>query len=72
VTEVPNGPEVGLRPVIVGVGITAKVTPLLARPPTVTTTFPVVAPVGAVTTMLAALQLVGAAGVPLKATVLAP
>jgi hypothetical protein len=45
---------------------------LLATPPTVTTTFPVVAPVGTVTTILVALQLVGVAVVPLNLTVLAP
>ena len=38
--------------------VTVKLTPLLATPPTVTSTFPVVAPVGTVTTMLVALQLV--------------
>ena len=49
-----------------------KVTPLLAVPPTVTTTFPVVAPVGTGTAMLVALQLVGVAEVPLNVTVLVP
>jgi hypothetical protein len=49
-----------------------KVTPLLACPPTVTTTFPVVAPVGTLTTIVVALQVVGAAGVPLNVTVLLP
>lgn len=49
-----------------------KVTPLLATPPTVTTTFPEVAPAGTFTTMPVALQLVGIAAVPLKVTVLAP
>ena len=38
---------------------TVKTTPLLATPPTVTTTLPVVAPVGTATTMLVALQLEG-------------
>ena len=51
---------------------TAKRTPLLAMPPTVTTTLPVVAPVGTGTTMLVVLQLVGVAVVPLKVTVLVP
>ncbi len=37
---------------------------------TVTTTFPVAAPVGTVATMLVALQLVTVAGVPLNVTVL--
>jgi hypothetical protein len=53
-------------------GGTVKLTPLLAAPPTVTTTFPVVAPLGTATAMFVALQLVGVAGVPLKATVLVP
>src|SRR5271169_2474538 len=52
--------------------VTVKLTPLLATPPTVTTTFPVVAPVGTGTTMLAALQLVDAAVVPLNETVFVP
>src|SRR5262249_39202069 len=51
---------------------TVKLTPLLANPFTVTTTLPVVAPAGTGTTMLVADQLVGVAGVPLKATVLFP
>jgi len=47
---------------------------LLATPPTVTITLPVVAPAGTGTTTLAALQLelVGVAVVPLKVTVLLP
>src|SRR5438132_10014029 len=48
---------------------TVKFTPLLAIPPTVTTTLPVVAPLGADATMLVALQLVVLAVVPLKVTV---
>ena len=53
--------------------VTAKLTPLLATPPTVTITFPVVAPVGTVATTLVALQLVTVvAGVPLNVTVLLP
>src|SRR5260370_42057123 len=51
---------------------TVNVTPLLVWAPTTTTTFPVVAPAGTGTTMLVALQLVGAADVPLKVTVLVP
>lgn len=72
VIEVPTGPEVGLRLVILGGTSTVKGTPLLAKPPTVTTTFPVVAPLGTGTTMLVALQLVGVARVPLNVTVLVP
>src|SRR6267142_154629 len=52
--------------------VTVKATPLLATPPTDTTTLPVVAPVGTGTTMLALLQLVGVAAVPLNVIVLVP
>src|SRR5436189_268199 len=72
VTAVPTGPDVGLSVMIDGGTVTVKGTPLLARPPTVTTTFPVVAPVGTGTVRLVALQLVGVANVPLNATVLVP
>jgi hypothetical protein len=51
---------------------TVKFIPLLATPPTVTTTLPDVAPVGTGATMLVALQLVGVAAVPLNVTVLVP
>src|SRR5260221_11900554 len=44
VTAVPTGPFVGDRLVTVGGTGTVKVRPLLASPPTVTTTVPVVAP----------------------------
>lgn len=47
-------------------------TPLLATPETVTTTFPVVAPVGTGTLIELAPQLEGVAAVPLKVTVLVP
>src|SRR5437660_6650605 len=67
VTDVPTNPDVGFRLVMLGAGtVTVKLTPLLATPPTVTTTFPVVAPVGTGTTMLVALQLVGVAVIPLN------
>ena len=49
-----------------------KFEPLLAWPPTVTTTLPVVAPAGTGTRMVVAFQLVGVAVVPLNVTVLAP
>jgi len=52
--------------------ITVKRIPLLAKPPTVTTTLPVVAPLGTGTTMLVLLQLVGAAPMPLNVRVLVP
>jgi hypothetical protein len=74
VTDVPTGPDVGLTLEIAGGGgVTVKLTPLLALlgdPPMLTTTFPVVAPLGTGTTMLVALQLVGVAATPLKVTVL--
>ena len=73
VTAVPTIPDVGLRVVIVGAGTeTVNAEPLLATPPTFTTTFPVVAPVGTVVAMLVALQVVIVAAVPLKVTVLVP
>jgi Na+-transporting methylmalonyl-CoA/oxaloacetate decarboxylase beta subunit len=72
-TEVPTTPDVGDRLVILGVGATVKLTPLLALPPTVTTTLPVVAPVGTVTFIEVAPQLViVVAVVVLNFTVLVP
>ncbi len=53
-------------------GTTEKFTPLLDAPPTLTTTFPVLAAAGTGTTMLVELQLVGVAAVPLNVTVLEP
>ena len=51
--------------------VTVKSTPLLETPETVTTTFPVVAPLGTGITTLVALQLVAVpAGMALKVTVL--
>jgi len=74
VIGVPTDPVVGFKLVIVGDEpvVTVKLTPLLAKPPTVTTTFPVVAPLGTVVAMLVALQLVTVAEVWLKVTVLVP
>ncbi len=73
VTEVPTSPCPGSMLIMLGVGTpTVKLTPLLATPPNVTTTLPVVAPAGTVTAMLVALQLVGVAAVPLNVTVLDP
>jgi hypothetical protein len=72
VTDAATAPLVGERLVTVAVGTTVKLTPLLATPPTVTTTLPVVAPAGTGATMLVADQLVGVAAVPLKVTVLVP
>jgi hypothetical protein len=63
----------GLMVTVIGAAVvTVKLTPLLAAPPTVTTTFPVVAPLGTATAMLVALQLVGVPAVPLNVTVLVP
>ena len=73
VTAAPTTPDVGFRVVIVGAGsVTVKVEPLLATPPTVTTTLPVVAPVGTEVAMVVALQVVTVAAVPLNVTVLVP
>jgi hypothetical protein len=72
VTAVATGPLVGERLVSVGATVTVYVSALLARPLTVTTTLPVVAPDGTGTTMLVACQVVGVAAVPLKVTVLVP
>src|SRR5229473_1355328 len=73
VTDVPTAPVVGFKlPMLGAVAATVKLTPLLATPPTVTTTFPLVAPAGTGATMLVAPQLVGVAAVPLNVTVLVP
>lgn len=70
VTAVPAGPEAGVRLEITGG--TVKRIPLLVWPPTVTITFPLVAPAGTVTVMLVADHAVGVAVVPLNLTVLVP
>src|SRR5262249_58081101 len=54
VTDVATGPLVGDRLVTLGATVTVKLTPLLASPPTVTTTLPVVPPDGTATTLLVA------------------
>jgi hypothetical protein len=72
VTEAPTAPEVSERLVMLGVARMVKLFPLLAVPETVTTTFPVVAPVGTVTTILLAPQFDTVAVVPLNLTVLLP
>src|SRR5262245_8267974 len=72
VTAAPTAPLVGDSDVIVAVGTTVNATPLLATPPTVTTTFPVVALLGTVVTMLVADHDVGVAVTPLNFTVLVP
>ena len=71
--DVLTDADVDDRPVIVGAGtVTMKVRPLLAAPPTVTKTLPVVAPLGTVAVILVALQLVTEAAFPLKLTALVP
>jgi hypothetical protein len=72
VTEVPTGPELGAMPVMPNV--TVKITPLLGRSPTDTTTFafPALTPTGTGTVILESLQVVGVATKELKSTVLAP
>lgn len=55
VTGVPAGPDVGFKLVIV-TGVTVKFTVLLVKPPTVTTTGPVVAPLGTDTVMPVSIQ----------------
>lgn len=71
VTAVPTPPDVGDK--VVMVGAATNCSPLLAIPFTVTTTFPVVTPEGAGSTILAALQLVGVpVTCPLNVTMLVP
>ena len=72
VTCVPATPEFGDTLDITGYVITVKFKPLLATPPTVTTTLPVVAPVGTRPTIRVTLQLAGVTVAPLRVTVLDP
>jgi hypothetical protein len=72
VTDTPVPPDDGDKPVMFGTGSTVKIAALLATPPTVTITLPVVAPAGTGATILASFQLVGVAATPLKDTVLVP
>ena len=73
VTSVPTAPEVGLRPVIVGVPSTVKDDPALDTPLTVTMMLLELAPVGTTAVMEVLLQLVIEVAVtPLKVTVLEP
>jgi len=72
VTASPMWPDVGEIVEIVGVGKTVKLIPLLATPLAFTTTLPVVAPLGTVTAMLVAVQLLTVALVPLNLTVPLP
>jgi hypothetical protein len=70
-TAAPTAPDVIDWLVMLGVATTVKFTPLLLSPPTSTTTFPIVAPVGTVVTMLVVVQVVTLAVIPLNLTVLA-
>jgi hypothetical protein len=72
VTAVPTAPEVTDSLVMLGAATTVNFTPLLATPLVLTTTLPVVAPVGTVVTIEVALQLDTVASVPLNVTVLVP
>lgn len=71
-TEVPTGPLAGLKLVIVGGKVTVNSTPLLATALTVTTTFPVVAPLGTDTEILVSVHPASVTAVPLNVTVLVP
>src|SRR6185436_8171260 len=72
VTEALTAALVGDSELTVAVGTTVNVTPLLATPPTVTVTVPVVAPPGTGAAMLVADHDVGVAVTPLNFTTLAP
>jgi hypothetical protein len=72
VTKRPMLPVAGVSPMIFNPSGTLKLNALLATPFTVTTTFPVVAPVGTGTTIEPVPQVVGVAVVPLNFTVLVP
>ena len=74
VTAVPTGPLDGARLVTVGgaTAVTVYGSALLAAPPTVTTTLPVVAPAGTGTTRLVADHVVDIPVVPLNVTVFVP
>src|SRR5437764_6070749 len=69
VTDEPTTPELGVRLLMLGAAVTVKLTPALLTPPAaVTTTLPVVAPVGTLAVMLDVPQLVTVAVVPLNFT----
>ena len=73
VTDAPTAPDVGDKLVMLGANTTVNEDPLLAMLLTVTTTLPVVAPVGTVAMIEVALQLpIVVAVVPLNFTVLVP
>src|SRR5215831_5514984 len=66
-TSVPGSPEPGLRAEMTG-RRTVKPYPFVCTPPVVTTTGPVVAPVGTIAVMLVSVQLFTVAESPLKVT----
>ncbi len=72
VTDEPGAPEIGETLVTTGVARTVNVTPFEAMPFSVTTTLPVVAPVGTTATIEVALHVETVAAVPLNFTVLEP
>jgi len=72
VTNLPILPVVGDRPLMLSPSGTVKLRELLAIPLTITTTLPVVAPVGTGTTIEPEPQFVGVAEMPLYFTVLVP
>jgi hypothetical protein len=72
VTVVPTGPKLGDKLVMLGAELTVKVTALLATPPTVTITGPVVAAAGTGMTICDAAQFCATPAVPLKVTLLEP
>jgi len=72
VTVAPTAPVAGDKLEMLGAGVTVNVMPLLACPPTVTMTEPVVAVVGTVAVIVVLLQLLTVADWPLNLTVLPP
>ena len=73
VMDVPTGPEVGDRLTMLGGCNTVKLAPLLATPPTVTTTLPLVAVGGTIAVIDVGVQFrIFVANGPLKETVLVP
>jgi hypothetical protein len=72
VIEAPTAAELGEIVLMLGAETTVNETPLLATLLTVTTTLPVVAPLGTGATIEVALQLVGVDVIPLNLTMLVP
>ncbi len=71
-TDVPTGPEVGDKELIIGAVSTVKDSAFEPTPETVTITFPVEVPAGTGATICESLQLEGLAGTLLKVMVLVP